>query len=49
MKLALRCPVSGTGERVVEVVSTNGPMWVVRLTSGRVVQVWHGDVLSVRE
>jgi hypothetical protein len=49
MTLCLRCAVSGTSQRIVEVVGTNGPMWVVRLTTGRVVHVWHGDVKGVHE
>lgn len=49
MTLCLRCPVSGTGQRIVEVIGANGPMWIVRLKTGRVVQVWHGDVKGVDE
>jgi hypothetical protein len=46
MRVELRCPVSGTGERWVELVGpVTGPMWLVRLPStGRVLSVWFGDI-----
>lgn len=48
MRIKLQHPVSGTGEQVVEFAGlVSATVLTVRLSTGRLVQVWYSDLARV--